>query len=574
MGLRMESGSRRSQVSEYPAAGIPRCGPASPFKGHLSTKSNAFCIDSARSLTSQYLIRDHMLFHYNKILSAKAAIDCSVPKSRLTSIKFADQQRREKLKKKIARCEEEMSMRKTSSRSSSRESGRLLLSSFGKSYLEAEDKDFLFPCARQTQYLSRALSPHGEHALGHSSPGKLPRKDSRNPSNASSSNSSVRTSSTQRKRSGHSCSSSAGSFVNISHSQRCQGNKSKVCCGDLLHRHSEFFTDSRKPFTPRTLISDAKPFLSDYRYYTPARKKRRNHSKQHVEAQTQTDVISFPSADKASEREVMTEQQKITLKVISFLGTLTAEEKQHTVDEPERETAASPYSFLRETSLYSQQSSARMIIEAKEEEILYLAFIEDVTNEILSLGVFSDRALEQLFECHIQENKNRLDESKMRHFLDVLRADLGCSSGSGAEQIHTDWEAFDSLDLEEFDIMEELKFTSKSQMQRKAAKPEFFGTIDLLLKEPNKCDSPVCRESSKEVQNKDNFSEDAAEMTDSGRELDCCVKSEEDPDTSPSHEATLNMITCDSDLEVSKELNDLEESFAEALQISHDYSKW
>ncbi|XP_030308351.1 spermatogenesis-associated protein 7 [Calypte anna] len=565
MGLRMESGSRRSQVSEYPAAGIPRCGPASPFKGHLSTKSNAFCIDSARSLTSQYLIRDHMVFHYNKILSAKAAIDCSMPKSRLTSIKFADQQRREKLKKKIARCEEEMSMRRTSSRSSSRESERLLLSSFGKNYLEAEDKDFLFPCARQTPCLSPALSPYGERALGHSSPGKLARKDSQNPSNASSSNSSVRTSSTRRKRSGHSSSCSTGSFVNISHSQRCQGIKSKVCCGDLLHRHSEFFTDSRKPFTPRTLVSDAKPFLSDYRYYTPARKKRRNHSKQHVEAQTQTDVISFPSADKASEREVMTEQQEIKLK---------AEERRYTVDEPEREIAASPYSFLRETSLYSQQSSARTIIEAEEEEILYLAFIEDVTNEILSLGVFSDRALEQLFECHIQENKNRLDESKMRHFLDVLRADLGCSSGSGAEQIHTDWEAFDSLDLKEFDIMEELKFSSKSQMQRKAAKPEFFGTIDLLLKEPNKCDSPVCRESSKEAQTKDNFSGDVAEMIDSGRELGCCVKSEEDPHTSPSREATLNLITCNSDLEVNKELDDLEESFAETLQISHDYLKW
>ncbi|NXU73099.1 SPAT7 protein, partial [Oreotrochilus melanogaster] len=205
--------------------------------------------------------------------------------------------------------------------------------------LEAEDKDFLFPCARQTPCLSSpALSPYGERALGHSSPGKLARKDSQNPSNASSSNSSVRTASTRRKRSGHSSSCSTGSFVNISHSQRCQGIKSKVCCGDLLHRHSEFFTDSRKPFTPRTLISDAKPFLSDYRYYTPARKKRRNHSKQHVEAQTQTDVISFPSADKASETEVMTEQQEIKLK---------AEERRYTVDEPEREIAASPYSFLR-----------------------------------------------------------------------------------------------------------------------------------------------------------------------------------------------------------------------------------
>ncbi|KAM7110165.1 spermatogenesis-associated protein 7 isoform 4-T4 [Ciconia maguari] len=546
MGLRMESGSRRSQVSEYPAVGIPRCGPASPFKGHLSTKSNAFCIDSSRSLTSQYLIRDHMVFHYNKILSAKAAVDCSVPKSRLTSIKLADQQRREKLKKKIARCEEEMSVGKTASRSSSRESGRLLPSSFGKSFLEAEDKDGYFPCARQAPYLSRALSPYREHGLVRSSPVKYARKDSRNTSNASNSNSSVSTSSTPRKHSGLSCSCSTDSFVSISHSQRCQGSNSKVYNGDLLDRHSEFFTDSRKPFTPRTLISDAKSFLSEYRYYTPAQRKRKNHCKQHVEAQTQTDVISFPSADKASEGNVMTEQQKITLK---------AEDRRYTVDEPERGIAAFPYSFLR------------------EEELLYLAFIEDVTNEILSLGLFSNRVLEQLFECHIQENKNRLDESKMRHLLDVLKADLGCSPGSSAEQIHAGWEAFDSLDLQEFDTMEELEFTSKSQRQRKATKSEeLFGTMDLSLKKPNKCESSVCRESSKETQSKDHFSEDVAEMMDAGTESDSCVKSEEDPDASPSCEATVNLITCDSDLEANKELDDLEESFAEALQISHDYS--
>ncbi|NXI51012.1 SPAT7 protein, partial [Chloroceryle aenea] len=115
----------------------------------------------------------------------------------------------------------------------------------------------------------------------------------------------------------------------------------------------------------------------------------------------------------------------------------------------------------------------------REEELLYLAFIEDVTNDILSLGLFSNRVLEQLFECHIQENKNRLDESKMRHFLDVLRADLGCSPGTHAEQIHTGWEASDSLDLQEFDRMEELKFTSESQRQQKATKSEeLLGTMD------------------------------------------------------------------------------------------------
>ncbi|NXL41121.1 SPAT7 protein, partial [Podilymbus podiceps] len=119
----------------------------------------------------------------------------------------------------------------------------------------------------------------------------------------------------------------------------------------------------------------------------------------------------------------------------------------------------------------------------REEELLYLAFIEGVTNDILSLGLFSNRVLEQLFECHIQENKNRLDESKMRHLLDVLKADLGCSPGSSGEQIHGGWEAFDSLDPQEFDTMEELEFIGKSQRQGKAPKSEeFFETIDLLNK--------------------------------------------------------------------------------------------
>lgn len=161
----------------------------------------------------------------------------------------------------------------------------------------------------------------------------------------------------------------------------------------------------------------------------------------------------------------------------------------------------------------------------------------------------------------------------MRHLLDVLKADLGCSPGSSAEQIHAEWEAFDSLDLQEYDTMGELEFPSKSQRQRKATKSEeFFGTMELPLKEPNKCESPVYKERSKETQNKDDFLEDVAKMMDVGTESHSCVKAEEDPDTSPSCEATLNLITCDSDLEANRELDDLEDNFAEALQISHDYS--
>ncbi|NXP04881.1 SPAT7 protein, partial [Thinocorus orbignyianus] len=116
----------------------------------------------------------------------------------------------------------------------------------------------------------------------------------------------------------------------------------------------------------------------------------------------------------------------------------------------------------------------------REEEFLYLAFIEDVTNDILSLGLFSNRVLEELFECHIEENKKRLDEGKMRHVVDVLKADLGCSPGSATEQVHPGWDTLGLLDLQEFDTMKELEFTRTSQEERKATSgEEFFGTMEL-----------------------------------------------------------------------------------------------
>ncbi|NWV49678.1 SPAT7 protein, partial [Daphoenositta chrysoptera] len=119
----------------------------------------------------------------------------------------------------------------------------------------------------------------------------------------------------------------------------------------------------------------------------------------------------------------------------------------------------------------------------REEELLYLTFIEDVTNEILRLGLFSNRVLDQLFECYIEENKDRLDEGKMRQMLDVLKSDLSCGQDSDTELtqlIQASREDSESLDLQESDTLEELEFTSKGHRLRKATKSEeFLKTISL-----------------------------------------------------------------------------------------------
>ncbi|NXL25797.1 SPAT7 protein, partial [Setophaga kirtlandii] len=114
----------------------------------------------------------------------------------------------------------------------------------------------------------------------------------------------------------------------------------------------------------------------------------------------------------------------------------------------------------------------------REEELLYLSFIEEVTNEILRLGIFSNRVLDQLFKCHIEENKNRLDEGKMRQMLDVLKSDLGCDQDSDTEPIHADKAASGPLEQQKCDTTEE--FASKGHRLRKATKnEEFLETRDL-----------------------------------------------------------------------------------------------
>ncbi|NXO72967.1 SPAT7 protein, partial [Phainopepla nitens] len=110
----------------------------------------------------------------------------------------------------------------------------------------------------------------------------------------------------------------------------------------------------------------------------------------------------------------------------------------------------------------------------REEELLYLTLIEDVTNDILRLGIFSNRVLDQLFECYIEENKNRLDEGKMRQLLDVLKSELSCGQESDSELIHSDQGALRLQDLQKGDTTEELNIPSTDQRPREAPKSEEF----------------------------------------------------------------------------------------------------
>uniref|UniRef100_A0A2K6URV1 Spermatosis associated 7 n=1 Tax=Saimiri boliviensis boliviensis TaxID=39432 RepID=A0A2K6URV1_SAIBB len=421
-------GSRRVRATSV----LPRYGPPCLFKGHLSTKSNAFCTDSSSlRLSTLQLVKNHMAVHYNKILSAKAAIDCSVPISMSTSVKYADQQRREKLKKELARCEKEFKLTKTAVHANSKNNSKSFFNTLQKPSGEPQiEDDVLKEETNGFSSFARSLVPSSERL--HLSLHKSDKVITNGPEkNSSSPLSSLDYTASGPRKPGSGTLYGRRPRSTFPNSHRFQLVISKAPSGDLLDKHSELFSNKQLPFTPRTLKTEAKSFLSQYRYYTPAKRKK-DFTDQRIEAETQTE-LSFKSELGAAETKNVTDLE-MNIKQASNCMTYDTKEKitalplqGHDLTWDGIKDDALRHSSPRAISQCSLKLPSTSKIYSDEEELLYLSFIEDVTDEILKLGLFSNRFLERLFERHIKQNKH-LEEEKMRHLLHVLKVDLGCTS--------------------------------------------------------------------------------------------------------------------------------------------------
>ncbi|XP_062863383.1 spermatogenesis-associated protein 7 isoform X2 [Trichomycterus rosablanca] len=342
----------------------------------------AFCPGSSGKLTNQLLIKDHMISHYKKVYSAKAAVDCSVPKSMQCSIKYRDQKRREQMKK-------DSSERVQSVRPAANGEESALFYS-GGSALSSPRFNTSFP-SRQIVYPSQiAASPLNCRPASESS---------------------YRSPKSQRL---HFTQSSATSSCQEKF-RSFQDPTQKTYSGDILLKHAHNFTQE-KPFTPRTLKTHCKSNLSTYRYYTPPKRKEEktrlkcNQQDTHYESKHSKSRLSEQDFPKpySVDPEWSDDETNIS-------------RHYRTMDK------SKDYDFFLSSSRISPEGMKSPImrkVTAEEEELMYLEFVTDVTNEIIARGIYSDRVLKRVFERHIEINKQRLNEDKMRHLLDALQNDL------------------------------------------------------------------------------------------------------------------------------------------------------
>ncbi|XP_036450032.1 spermatogenesis-associated protein 7 [Colossoma macropomum] len=366
----------------------------------------AFCHGSTGNLTNQHIIQDHMISHYKKIYSAKAAVDCSVPKSMCRSIKYIDQKRREQMKK-------DMSERSQSVRSLSQRSLRM---------------NTVTPCSSKNTRPTVRGEESAHFDLGGSTMSS-PRfntsfhcKQVVYASQMTASSQNCRTTSEFSYRSPNSRWHHLTPSCTTSASQKkfksFQDPTQKTYSGDVLLKHAHCFTQE-KPFTPRTLKSDCKPTLSTYRYYTPASRKgtdEKTSSKFHRQDtyHGSTHIKQGSSAEQDSPQPYNLEHEWSDEETNEF-GHYSTANKFRDGDILFSSSRVSPEGM---------RSPIMRKVTAEEEELMYLEFITDVTNEIIARGIYSDRVLERVFERHIDMNRHRLDEVKMRHLLDVLQNDL------------------------------------------------------------------------------------------------------------------------------------------------------
>ncbi|KAM9466519.1 spermatogenesis-associated protein 7 isoform 2-T2 [Clarias gariepinus] len=347
----------------------------------------AFCPGSTGKLTDQRIIEDHMISHYKRLHSAKASVDCSVPKSMRCDVKYIDQKRCEQIKKgertQSVRSLSQRSLRLNDLPSSSsrnvKPSARGAESAYfnsGGSIMSSPRLSTSFNCKQivyPSQMVARAQNCRPSSELSYRSP------------------------ESQRDRFSHLCATSSSQTF-----KSFQDPTQKTYSGDVLLKHAHCFTQE-KPFIPRTLKTDCKSSLSTYRYYTPANRKGAKEKTQSTFNQPDTHHRSKQRSPTAHDSpQSCSVDHDWSDDESNVFGRYDTENKFKAND--------FFLSSLRVSPEGMKSPIMRKVIQ-EEEELLYLEFIADVTNEIIQRGIYSDRVLQRVFERHIDMNKHRLDEN-------------------------------------------------------------------------------------------------------------------------------------------------------------------
>ncbi|XP_077395600.1 spermatogenesis-associated protein 7 homolog isoform X1 [Festucalex cinctus] len=542
------------------------------IRGH-ALKSSPFYPHSS-SRVAQAMIKDHMMSHYRRIYSAKAVIDNSVPKSLTHSVKYSDRLRQERMRNG-GRSQSAQSLSHRNSRES-------CYSAQSRRSVQSECRPYL--CSRNSMHSSPGFSSsfHAKEVPS-PSPKATFKKHHHHHHHRPHSSAELKFRS-QEPSSSYLRAPGESSFL-----KAFRDPVKKTYSGDLMEKHSQLFTQD-KPFTPKTLKSEKSSYLSSYRYY---RAPQRAHPP--------------PGCDDnlSAEKRFM----------LFYLLSCRGKPAQHTqeLDEPPRELNKKSRQLAEDehTSTHlitpKQQPnksrdndpfdySTRFFLEggnmsssAEDDELMYLEFINDVTEDILSKGSVSDRVLNRVIQRHIDMNLHRLDEAKMRHLLDILRNNLDEPSTPSNMEGPRKKDLLDSLLVMPESAPEQVQaeednnlfclMSERNDSHEACLEPELSPTPVWSSERSSQLTATekTEEEEEEEVEEDYNWEEDTSKHVsnnedNSEEDYQLLMMEEEEAGGDARHEELpQDRAEADADPEEkSKELEDLERRFSESLHVSKD----
>ncbi|GFY70511.1 uncharacterized protein TNIN_212521 [Trichonephila inaurata madagascariensis] len=215
------------------------------------------------------------------------------------------------------------------------------------------------------------------------------------------------------------------------HSHSLDRKNKKIIKGDIIDWHKEHFVNPSKPFSPRILVdTNAKSKVREMRCYNPPFRKKKHQSSSHSSD-------TFESYDQEDESEENESQKSINSSSIEEENPMN---NAATSENAPNFKPTSP-SFVQLNSrdqYFDSLNHFRNLRRTHEngyfhsnnenEEDKYLNFLSKVTEDILRSGVYSDKAIQQAFEFHMQFYQDETNKDKLQSLLSQVLDGLKISS--------------------------------------------------------------------------------------------------------------------------------------------------
>ncbi|CAF0790384.1 unnamed protein product [Brachionus calyciflorus] len=389
-----------------------------PVKGHLVNKSSPLATESCK-LGNQFITAQNLASHYKRINSAKSSIDTSAPKSLIKSVKAQDRVKREILRNSWANRNTERAKSAETQSISEEKSESKSFTTVSRT-LKSENTRVLPDQKKINQSVSNMAINFTKH-----NPSRVMLYKPKDPEpeekhqfvNFENREKNARNMMTTLLFNVH-----ATNDPNLSGIQNpALKAMSRLVSGhnyDVLDIHAHKFKQPSHEFQPR--IKDVEKSSSKLRESTCYEPPRRQKKINFVEKDLESTRIS-------NDHEIKNlKNQKLNSSKIESDDDENDFDFVRTVREPSRDQLNNSNILNSFTSrrLTASQTSLKRAVE-KEEELKYLAFVKDVTDDILQRGLISNRVINNCFNYHLNKNKKQLDEKKMRDLLDTLRQDIG-----------------------------------------------------------------------------------------------------------------------------------------------------